>query len=229
MKKIAIYVEGGGDRVPQRAALRVGFDALLDKQKQSARQKNLGWKLVPCGGRNQTYDAFVDHLQEADPEVLVVLLVDAEDAIAAELPTPKGETPEAAENRELDDAKVRKKHLQIREKHWKKVGGASPLQIHLMVRCGEAWIASDPDTVASYYGKGFLPKRMPSTVNLEGQSRHDLFDKLKGASAKTKKGAYEKITHASKLLQLIITSEVAKLCPRFATFTEWLDDQIAKA
>lgn len=229
MKEIAIYVEGGGDKVQQQAELRVGFDALLDEQKQSARQKKLGWKVVPCGGRDQAYDAFVNRLQEADPEVLVVLLVDAEDAIAAELPTPKGEIPEAAKKRELADAEVRKKHLQNREKHWTDLPAVPPHQIHLMVRCGEAWIASDPDTVAAYYGKGFLPNRMPSTVNLEGQSRHDLFDKLKAASEKTKKGAYEKIAHASKLFAMIETPKVAKLCPRFATFTEWLDDQIAKA
>lgn len=179
--------------------------------------------------REQTYQAFVNSLEEKDASVLVVLLVDSEDAIKPELPTPKKETPEARESRELADAKARQQHLLDREEHWENLAEVPPLQIHLMVRCGEAWIAADPDEVASFYGKGFLPNRMPNTHNLEGQSRQSLYEKLKKASEKTKKGAYEKIAHASKLLALIDPAKVASLCPRFDTFTTWLDKQIAEA
>lgn len=58
MKGIAIYVEGGGDSAQQKAELRQGLDALLHEQKQAARDKRLGWKTIPGGGRQQTFDAF---------------------------------------------------------------------------------------------------------------------------------------------------------------------------
>src|SRR4051812_35367070 len=84
MKEIAIYMEGGRDTAQQRAELRTGMDALLRAQKQAARDKRLRWRLIPCGGRQQTFDAFQHALQQADDETLIILLVDSEDPIAAE-------------------------------------------------------------------------------------------------------------------------------------------------
>jgi thiamine pyrophosphokinase len=53
-------------------------------------------------------------------------------------------------------------------------------------------------------------------------------DKLEKATTKTTKGKYAKIKNASKLLALLETTKVRKRYPRFLTFIEWLDDQIAK-
>jgi hypothetical protein len=74
VKQIAVYVEGGGDTAQQKAELRIGFDALLQVQKQAARAKSLRWKLVPSGGRDQAYRAFRNAIDHADDETLVVLL-----------------------------------------------------------------------------------------------------------------------------------------------------------
>jgi len=229
MKEIAIYVEGGGDKADQRSELRNGFDRLLDKQKQSARRKGIGWKLVPSGGRDQAYSAFIHRFEQADPDALVMLLVDSEGSLPPEKSKPATETTTAKKRRKLVDAQSRVKHLMNRDKHWTKLSDVPPLVVHLMVQCGEAWIAADTEEVEGLYGKGFLANRMPKTVNLESQTPHDLYDKLKKSSEKTKKGPYEKIEHASKLLAAIDASKVFMLCPRFATFTEWLDDQIASA
>ena len=54
MTGIAIYIEGGGDSSSGKAQLRMGFDALLHPQKNAARARKMGWKLVLCGGRNAT-------------------------------------------------------------------------------------------------------------------------------------------------------------------------------
>lgn len=218
MKEIAIYIEGGGDgagSAQQKAELRNGMDALLGPEKQAARNKKLGWELIPCGGRDQAFDAFSHALQQADDETLVVLLVDSEDAIASE-------------TRNADaDAKARIHHLTQRD-HWD-LSGADPKKVHLMVHCMEAWIVSDPEALSAYYGKGFHSKSLPNRQNLEEEPKPDLFDKLKKATRNTQKGEYAKIKHASKLLDRIDRVKVALRCARFASLTAWLTEKIEDA
>src|SRR5260370_4323155 len=120
MKEIAIYMEGGGDTAQQSAELRTGMDALLRVQKQAARDKRLRWRLVPCGGRQQTFDAFQHALEQAE-ETLVILLVDSEDPIALE--TVDDDT----------NAQARVQHLSQRD-GWD-LSGVDPNQVHLMVQC----------------------------------------------------------------------------------------------
>lgn len=78
------------------------------------------------------------------------------------------------------------------------------------------------------------PKRsLPVRDNLEEEPKPELYDKLAKATKDTSKGEYSeankaKIRHASKLLALIDPKKVADRCPRFLTFTSWLDDEIRK-
>ena len=55
MSGVAIYMEGGGDGKGAKAALRQGMDTLLHPLKAAVRTKDLHWKLVPCGGRNEVF------------------------------------------------------------------------------------------------------------------------------------------------------------------------------
>ena len=216
MKAIAIYLEGGGagaGSAQQKADLRTGMDALLATQKQAARDKKLGWKLIPCGSRNQAFDAFDHALQQADEDTLLVLLVDSENAIAKE-------TKDADAN-----AQARVKHLTQRD-NWD-LSAVAPKQIHLMVQCMEAWIVADPEELAAYYGKRFHAKSLPNRQDLEEEPKPDLLDKLKKATQKTQKGEYAKIKHASNLLARIDQGRVSQRCARFATFTAWLSSEIA--
>jgi hypothetical protein len=216
MKAINIYVEGAGVGANSnhgKREPRQGFDALLNKQKQAARAKKVGWTLSLCGSRNEAFNAFKQECLREDAETLVVLLVDSEDAIA-----PEGKNTEDAK------AQARVQHLSKRD-GWD-LSDANPNQVHLMVRCMEAWIVADPNALVDYYGKNFHARSLPNRRNLEDEPKPDLYDKLKKATEKTQKGAYAKIKHASKLLERIDPAKVAKRCSRFMTFTIWLTDQI---
>jgi hypothetical protein len=221
MTEIAIYVEGGGDTSQQRAELRIGFDRLLAEQKQAARNKRLNWRLVPSGSRNGAYKAFIQASANADPSTLCVLLVDSEEAVQ----------PEVKGNDEAN-ALLRKQHLEKRD-DWK-LHDIAPEQIHLMVRCMEAWIVADPEALAEYYGKDFHPKMLPVCKNLEDEPKSELYKKMAKATKDTAKGEYSgankaKIRHASKLLARIDPKKVAVRCRRFATLIQWIDKQISNS
>ena len=153
MNAIAIYVEGGGDGPGSnhsKRELRQGFDILLQELKKAAQAKMLGWQLIPCGSRGQTFKAFRNDLRQADDEALLVLLVDSEDAIGPE-----------AKNAGDANAKARVQHLTQRPGDNWDLSEADPEQVHLMVRCMETWIVADPGALADYYGKGFHIKAYP--------------------------------------------------------------------
>jgi hypothetical protein len=227
VNEIAIYVEGGGDTAQQKAELRNGFDELLSAQKQAARAKRIRWKLVPSGGREAAYKDFVNAVVQTDDQTLCVLLVDSEEPIPAELPKSRVESRESKKQRQHNDSLARRSHLVNRD-NWD-FGDGPPEHIHLMVRCMEAWIVSDPEALSSHYGQGFQANSLPTRVNLEDEDKVSLYAKLRKATRNTRKGEYAKIKHASKILELIDSKKVAVRCPRFATFTAWLDEQIGNA
>ncbi len=214
---ISIYVEGGGDRTSQRATLRRGLDALLQPQKKAAQAKRLGWKVVPCGGRNATSEAFRNAYRKARRGELCVLLVDSEEPIKTSPPDPRSSS--------------RKDHLRNRD-GWD-LAGISPETIHLMVQCMEAWIAADPEALEVWYGSKFSKNKLPTRQNLEEVPKPELYKKLVSATKSTAKGAYSdenhaKLGHAPKLLEQIDPGKVRKRCPHFELLTEWLEARIAE-
>jgi Domain of unknown function (DUF4276) len=103
-----------------------------------------------------------------------------------------------------------------------------------MVQCMEAWILADPESLGSYYGKGFRANSLPARPNLEDEPKLDVYSKFAKATKDTSKGPYSeannaKIKHASALLALIDPKKVAARCHRFATFISWIDAQINMA
>jgi len=212
VKGIAIYAEGGGDHPGPE--LRFGFDTLLKAQKEAARERRLRWRMVLCGRRQATCDAFLDAVR-TEPEVVNVLLVDSEAPVAAE-------TGDARE-----DAAARRQHLKARDGWNLDVVDAE--RVHLMVQCMEAWIVADPGALAAFYGQHFKSNALPTRSNLEEEPKQDLYNKLTKATddRRLSKGPYGKIQHASELLKRIDSAKVAARCPRFATFTRWLDATIA--
>lgn len=220
MTEIAVYVEGGGNGKEEKAELRRGFDALFAKQKSRAGDKRLSLTFICCGGRQEAYEAFQNALQ-VNRERINALLVDAEDVTAS---VPKDETK---------DGLVRLAHLR------KKTGSDARGQgdgwelsddlavcVHLMVQCMEAWIVADPEALESFYKQNFKKDSLPKRPNLEDEPKADLYEKLKKATKETQKGEYGKIKHASKLLAMIDPEKIAKHCPRFKIFGDWLIESI---
>src|SRR3990172_9056803 len=214
MSGIAIYVEGGGDHTHQKADLRRGFDALLRTQKDSAGLQRLRWKLVPCGGRNAAYEAFINALR-TEAAAVNVFLVDSEEGLSHE----SADKPR--------NARERVAHLSQHD-GWD-LRTATAESIHLMVRCMETWIVADADALAQFYGEGFVRKALPARQNLEDEPKPDIYVKLTRATRNTHKGEYCKIKHASQLLSHINPDKTIRRCPRFATFTEWLGQMISVA
>lgn len=232
MKEIVIYVEGGGDTAQQKAELRQGLDRLLGEVKQAARDRRLGWKLVPSGGRAATYKAFMNAVAHGRAGTVHILLVDSEGPLTPESLPPPDEPPAAREARERANAMVRREHLQ-RRGGWN-LADISPEQIHLMVQCMETWLVADPDGLARYYGQGFHVRSLPIRRDLEEEPKAALHAKLAAATKETRSGAYSeanhaKIKHASRILSMISAEAVKLRCPRFATLTRWLTTRIQEA
>jgi hypothetical protein len=208
LTSIAIYVEGGGDSAPGKAQLRQGFDALLEPQKTAARARRMGWKLVLCGGRNATCDAFLHATKTAGAEI-VALLVDAEGPVTTATPI------------------ARAGHLTTRD-GWDLEGIAAEC-VHLMTQCMEAWIVADAATLAEFYGKNFHAAALPSRRVLDDEPKASVYAALETATRNTQKGSYGKIKHASELLRRLRPAVVATRCASFQQFTSWLDTAISEA
>jgi len=209
MKTISVFVEGGG--ATQRSGqdrLRLGFDALLASQKESARRKRLRWQLGLYGSRNEAFKAFRDASQRVQGE-LAVLLVDAEAPVV-----------EAS-------SQGRWAHLMSHD-GWKGEG-LDPERIHLMTQCMESWLVADADVLEGFYGKGFRRGALPRRPCLDDESKVQLFAALEAATRETGKGRYAKVAHASELLRLVRPGVVASRCLSFQQLTRWLDAVIEAA
>jgi len=185
--EIAIYFEGGGDSKDTKAALRQGMHAFLKPLVDLARQHSYHWKTIPCGGRNQTWNAFSDALK-TEPGMFNVLLVDSEDKV-------KG-LPRA--------------HLGEQDK-WN-LQGAQEEQVHLMAQCMETWLVADPEALAEYYDQGFNANALPGRLNLEDEPKSEIHAKLRLATRQTQKSPYHKIKHAGELLKRVKPEKAKTRC-----------------
>ena len=142
MSGTAVYMEGGGETPEAKAAIRQGMGEFLHSVRESARRKHWRWKVVPCGGRVQTRDAFLN-ARNQDPGTHAILLVDAETAV----------------NRSP------KQHLLARD-GWR-LDDVPDSDIHLMVQVMETWIIADAEVLRAFYGQGFKDRALPRHADLE--------------------------------------------------------------
>lgn len=193
MNGIAVYMEGGGQTgephtADAKAAVRVGMGEFLHTLRDRARTKRWHWKIVPCGDRATTKNAFLN-ARAQDPETFALLLVDSEAAVGA-LP---------------------KAHLKERD-NWD-LTAVPEEHVHLMAQVMETWFVADPNNVKAYYGKDFNEGALPKHAQPESVSKPAIEAGLEKATQKTKKGRYHKIRHGSDLLARIAPDTVKPKCP----------------
>lgn len=203
VKEIRIYIEGGGDGKDTKARLRGGFSFFFKELVQVARSKQIKWNITVCGSRNNAFRDFKNTLADR-PNAFIILLVDSE----APVKQPPWE------------------HLKLRD-NWDSPG-VDDTHCYLMVQAMEAWFMADIDTLKRFYGQGFKENAIPKNINVETIEKDSLEPSLKAASRDTKsKGEYQKIQHASKLLEMLDVDKVRKAsseCARiFITLTQLME------
>lgn len=183
-------MEGGGSNQTSKTALRRGMDEFLRPLKQAARRRALKWKLVLCGSRSETSRRFRDACKNAGPAEEQILLVDSE--------APVSVRPRA--------------HLREQSGDRWDLTFARRDTVHLMVQVMETWIVADPDAMAGYYGRRFDLSRLPKRTDLEGEPKANIQRAIREATKSTRKGAYQKIRDASRLLMRIDRERVMSRC-----------------
>jgi hypothetical protein len=199
--EIRIYLEGGGDKSNTKAAIREGFTKFLQPQLASERQ--LRFRVIPCGSRNDAFDNFAKALS-THPEAVLLLLVDSEAPVIG----------------------GRWEHLR-KQDGWNP-GRVSDESCHLMVQTVEAWLVADPDSLAAYYGQDFNRNVLPKRKDVEAIPKDQLLQSLNRATADTKKGRYAKIHHCADLLARLNRDRVrqrAKHCDLLFSTLESLIQQ----
>lgn len=190
VKEVRIYIESGGDGRNQKASIRQGFSQFLKELVELAKSKKIKWDIIICGSRNNAFRDFQNALT-SHPEAFNVLLVDAEAPVTLNSPW---------------------QHLKFRD-NWDKPSGIDDSNCHLMVQAMEAWFIADIQTLTKFYGKGFKEKAIPKNSNVESIDKDSLEPSLKSATCNTTKGEYQKIKHASKLLELLDVDKVRQTSP----------------
>lgn len=175
MKEIRIYVEGGGDK-DSKARLREAFSRFLSEPRMRFESAGIKWRVIPCGSREDTYDAFVRGSREHQA-ARVLLLVDAERPLAG----------------------TEREHLAEHD-GWD-LSFAAADRVHLMTQLMESWIIADPEALARFYGQGFAARSIPRRRNVEDVPKADVERALHDATRNTKHGTYHKTRHAPKLLE----------------------------
>ncbi|MEG3906708.1 DUF4276 family protein [Microcoleus sp. w2-18bC1] len=205
VKEIRIYIEGGGEGKNTKALLRQGVSSFFKEIVQVVQSKKIKWTITLCGSRNNALRDFKNAFA-AHPDAFVILLVESEAPVVKQSPW---------------------EHLKWRD-NWDSPG-VNDTHCYLMVQAMEAWFMADIDTLKRFYGQGFKQNEIPKNINVETIEKDLLERSLKAASRDTKsKGEYQKIQHASKLLEMLDVDKVRKAsseCDRiFTTLIKLMED-----
>ncbi len=198
---VTIYVEGGGNRNNDAEKIRCkqGFREYCNRICAQDRHP----KIVACGGRNEAFRRFKIAVEAAKPGETVVLLVDSEE------PVGKGISPKA--------------HLTSRDR-WN-FPEITNHKLFLMVQAMETWFFADRQTLARFYGQGFLSKSLPGDEqNAELIPKDTLEPALRHASKATQKGSYHKTKHGFDILAMVDPERVQAGSAHARDFNDFLRD-----
>ena len=152
-------------------------------------------------GRQSTYDAFMTAVKTARKGDLPLLLVDAEEAVAA------GHTVW--------------QHLKSHD-NWDRPAGTDDEQAFLMVQVMETWFLADKEMLTAYFGAGFAEKHLHAWPSLEDVPKQTVYDALEKATARCKQKAYAKGRVCFEILERLDPLKIEKACPHARVLLDYL-------
>jgi hypothetical protein len=199
VKKVEVYVEGGGEGKDMKIRCREGFHKLLDRSGLKNKPR-----IIRGGSRNATFKKFETAVKFPN-DSYPVLLVDSEDILIK---------PDM-------DAWV---HLQIRD-GWKRPQTVVDKQAQLMVTCMETWIMADHKTLITFFGTPLNRKDLLPPQNLEVRNRHDVQNALENATRSCGNDMmYQKGKRSFKILGELNPDELRKYLPHFDSLVTTLSN-----
>lgn len=196
MVAVHVYVEGGGDTVAQRKPFRVALGQWIEQAVPESRGRV---RVTPCGGRTHAYERFCEAIDDVDENAFFILLVDSEEAVTS---------------------KTRWEHVRKRTGDgWTAPPGATEDNLHFMAQVIETWLCADPEGLASYFGDGFKPDKLPRRAKLEDEPKLDVYAKIEAATKPSKRGRYGKGAHPDALTAVRPDAVVSR-CPHARVFVD---------
>jgi Domain of unknown function (DUF4276) len=200
---VKIYVEGGAPGKLGGACRKAFVNFLL-----RAGVSKDKFTIVASGSRS---DAFRNFRIAVTSGTNAVLLVDSECEVAGA-------------HEVSDDPSMWNPwdHLLSNDGHgWTHPKDSLSSQCHLMVQTMESWLVCDKEALTEFFGHLFNKNLLPNRLDIEAESKNDVYDKLTAASSSAlPKGKYHKGRHSFDLLGLIDPKKVesrSKWAKRFLT------------
>lgn len=164
-------------------------------------------RIFACGGRRQTFDAFMTAHVHARKGDFVAMLVDSEDP--------------------MEDVGRPWEHLAGRKGDaWARPEGADADQVLLMTTCMETWIVADQAALKSHFAK-LAESALPSLVDLESRDRHAIQDALMRAT-KNCSNAYQKGKRSFAVLAALDPVVLKERLPSFRRMLDVLDRKLQR-
>ena len=202
-----VYVEGGGSGRALKAKCREAFKSFFEAAGLRGRLP----RVIPGGGRRQTYDDFCTALNNPRDDAFIVLLVDSEGPVA------EGAGPWT--------------HLRNRQgDEWDRPEGATDEQAHLMVQCVEAWFLADREALRAVFGAGLRPRALPQRAEIERVAKQDIFAGLQSAASDcARRRGYRKGRDSFDVLASLDPARVAAASPHAKRLVDVLTARLQPA
>lgn len=197
---IKIYIEGGGEGHLLDTLFRQGWTAFFKASGLEGRMP----RIVRGQGRQRTFELFVTAVENPEPGVLPLLLVDSEEPVA--------------------ESHTAWQHLKARAADdWDRPTGARDDQAFLMVQVMETWFLADRDLLRSYFGSALRENHLKVWPSLAAVPKATVLRALDQATAACSP-CYAKGKVSFDLLAKLNPAKVEQACPDAKRLLDHLRD-----